>query len=431
MLGGSVSEPSPQDQATNQPKAELLNQLKIDRDAPSDGGGNGVKWGLALAAVLLVAAGWFFVDFPSKAEAVTVRTTIALGASAGPVAGSVLDATGYVVARRQATVSSKATGKVLEVMIEEGVTVQEGELLARLDDSIPRAQYELAQSQLEASRASLAELEVSLKQAQLDLQRTRNLAERELASKADLDRDTLGVEGLSARLARAEKDILVAERAMAVQGQLLQDMQIRAPFSGIVVAKAAQPGEMISPVSAGGGFTRTGICTIVDMASLEIEVDVNESYINRVYAGQPVQATLNAYPEFNYPAQVIAIIPTADRNKATVRVRVGFLERDDKVLPDMGVRVAFLDDTQTTATTQVPEGVLVPADSVAEAGGSYFLYVIKDNVAQRRTVRLGGAETNDRVRILTGLDHGERIVASLADGVAEQLDNGVLVEAVR
>ena len=222
--------------------------------------------------------------------------------------------------------------------------VEAGQVLARLDASIPRAELALSESRLGSARAGLDELKVQIRQAELDLQRTRGLAERKPASAADLDRAQLTLEGLHARLERQQSDVVVAQRGVAVQRQLLDDMEIRAPFTGIVVAKAAQPGEMISPISAGGGFTRTGICTIVDMDSLEVEVDVNEAYINRVQPKQPVSVALNAYPDDRIPAEVIAIIPTADRNKATVRVRIALLEKNPRVLPDMGVKVAFLED---------------------------------------------------------------------------------------
>jgi RND family efflux transporter MFP subunit len=333
----------------------MLNDLKIDRRVPARSG-NRLTALFVVLALSGVGSGFWWLQRPGAEpladENVATSNAVPPVAQA-PVApsgdGSVLDATGYVVARRQATVSSKATGKVVEVLIEEGVVVAQDQLLARLDDSIPRAQFALAQSQLRSAEASLDELEVALEQAELDLQRTQGLAGRNLASQADLDRDTLAVAALHARLATAAREIEVAERGLDVQRQILDDMQIRAPFSGVVVAKAAQPGEMISPVSAGGGFTRTGICTIVDMESLEVEVDVNESYINRVHAGQPVRVTLNAYPDDDYAAEVIAIIPAADRNKATVRVRIGLLERDTRVLPDMGVRVAFLKATAQPA----------------------------------------------------------------------------------
>jgi RND family efflux transporter MFP subunit len=327
-------------------KRALLDELKIDRGAvvavPAR---RPLRWFAIIAGVAGVAFVFWFVSFP-KAEPVQVAAPAA-AVPAVPVAAkddSVLDATGYVVARREATVSAKVTGKVVEVFIEEGMRVQEGQLLARLDDSIPRAQLSLAESQLSAARAGLDETKVQIRQAQLDLDRVEGLAARNLASKADLDRAGLTLEGLQARLERARQDTVVAERNAAVQRQLLADMEIRSPFTGIVVAKAAQPGEMISPISAGGGFTRTGICTIVDMDSLEVEVDVNEAYINRVQAKQPVAVALNAYPDAPIRAEVIAIIPTADRNKATVRVRIGLLEKNPRVLPDMGVKVAFLND---------------------------------------------------------------------------------------
>lgn len=409
-------------------KKTLLNELKLDRNAPADDEGfKPLKWILLAAVVGGVAVALWVFGLPLGNEPVSVKIAVARAAATQSSGPSVLDATGYVVARRQATVSSKATGKVIEVLIEEGVIVAKDQLLARLDDSIPRAQYELSQSQVVAAKAALTELDVQIKQAQLDYGRTEGLAQRNLASQADLDRDGLDVEALVARLTRAQKEIIVTERSLAVQRQLLNDMEIRAPFAGVVVAKAAQPGEMISPVSAGGGFTRTGICTIVDMASLEVEVDVNESYINRVYATQPVEVVLNAYPADKFAAEVIAIIPAADRNKATVRVRVGLLERDERVLPDMGVRVAFLeqaaDTTDNKETDEQALGVLVPQGAIAQDEQGQFVFVVKDDVVVRRGVRLG-APAGQRARVLTGLQTGERVVAQLSDDVLDNLRDG-------
>ena len=405
-------------------KKALLNELKLDRSgSESDSAGRPLKWWLLIALVTLGGLAAYLFDIPGQAQGIPINTTVALASAAEPAGSSVLDATGYVVARRQATVSSKATGKVVEVLIEEGVEVVEGQLLARLDDSIPRAQYELAASQLDSAKAGLIELQVELKKARLDLGRTEGLARRNLASQADLDRDELSVEGLIARLGRADKEIIVSERRMQVQYQVLDDMQIRAPFAGVVIAKSAQPGEMISPVSAGGGFTRTGICTIVDMQSLEVEVDVNESYINRVYANQPVQVTLNAYPQDHFTAHVIAIIPAADRNKATVRVRVGFLQRDDRVLPDMGVRVAFLVEQNQNEPIEALPGVLIPQQAVASDAQGSFVYVVTESVVRRRPVRLGAAQ-GQRVRVVTGLAHGETVVAQLSDDVLSSLFDG-------
>lgn len=418
-----VSEPSE--------RKALLNDLKIDRTAQTgDGGIRPLKW-FALIAVLagIGFTGWFF-DFPAGDEGIVINTAVAQAASSIEVGGSVLDATGYVVARRRATVSSKTTGKVLEVFIEEGVVVTEGQLLATLDDSVPRARLALAQSQLQSAKAGLKEINVRLQQAQLDLARTQGLAERNLASQADLDRDGLDVQAFIARLDKAGKDILVAESSLAVQRELLADMQIRAPFAGIVVAKSAQPGEMISPISAGGGFTRTGICTIVDMDSLEVEVDVNESYINRVYPMQPVQVTLNAYPDHHFPAEVIAIIPTADRSKATVRVRVALLERDERILPDMGVRVAFLDEKSSqTESAAAASGVFVPYESVARDDAGQFVFVVDAQQASRRSVTIA-ERRGSRVRIVDGLGSGERVVADLSGERLNALNSGDRVSVV-
>ena len=401
-------------------KKALLSQLSIDRDSDeSSPSGRPLSWLLLIAVVAGAGFLVFTVVLPIEASTVAVRTAVAQNLAAVPAGDSVLDATGYVVARRQATVSSKTTGKVVEVLVEEGMHVEEGQLLAQLDDSITRAQLELSESQLRASHASLDEMKVQLKQARLDLERTSGLAGRQLASQADLDRDTLTVEGLVARLARVEQELNVAERHADVQRQMLEDMQIRAPFAGVVVAKAAQPGEMISPVSAGGGFTRTGICTIVDMDSLEVEVDVNEAYINRVFPGQPVTVALNAYPDVQIPASVIAIIPTADRNKATVRVRIRILDRDDRVLPDMGVKVRFLDDTP--APRPVAEtGVLVPADAVTDTGSEAYVWVVSEDRVSRRPVVIAGTRGAD-LRVIAGLEGGERVV-SFPAGSSVDLD---------
>ena len=401
-------------------KKALLSQLSIDRDSDeSSSSGRPLKWLLLIAVVAGAGFVVFTTVLPIEASTVAVRTAVAQNLAAVPAGDSVLDATGYVVARRQATVSSKTTGKVVEVLVEEGMHVEEGQLLAQLDDSITRAQLELSESQLRASGASLDEMKVQLKQARLDLERTSGLAGRQLASQADLDRDTLTVEGLVARLARVEQELNVAERHADVQRQMLEDMQIRAPFAGVVVAKAAQPGEMISPVSAGGGFTRTGICTIVDMDSLEVEVDVNEAYINRVFPGQPVTVALNAYPDVQIPASVIAIIPTADRNKATVRVRIRILDRDDRVLPDMGVKVRFLDDMP--APPPVAEaGVLVPADAVTDTGSEAYVWVVSEDRVSRRPVVIAGTRGAD-LRVIAGLEGGERVV-SFPAGSSVDLD---------
>jgi len=320
-------------------RSELLKQLRIDREeAPARARGRLLIGGV-LVLVLVAAGLWFFVGRQAKPA---VRTAVVRAISQGPGAGSVLDASGYVTARRQATVSAKITGKVTEVTIEEGMRVKEGEILARLDDTEAKAALGLARAQLTAARSQLAEIKALLDQAERDYARQQELLKRQLVSEQSMDAARAQRDALRAKLGSAEEQVRVAQESVTVASVQLDNTIIRAPFAGIVVAKSAQPGEMISPISAGGGFTRTGIGTIVDMDSLEVEVDVSENFISRVQTGQPVAITLNAYPERRIPGRVVAIIPTADRAKATVKVRVGFAERDAGVLPEMGARVAFL-----------------------------------------------------------------------------------------
>ena len=403
-------------------RAELLKELRLDRNAR--GPRSRVRLVALVAIGALVLAGllwWFGLAQPAIP---TVRTAVARAASDAPGAASVLDASGYVTARRQATVSAKITGKVVEVLIEEGQRVEEGAVLARLDDKEAKAALALARAQLAAARSQLAEVRAQLEQAERDFARTRALFNRELVAAQALDAALAQRDTLRAKLASLGEQINVAQEEVAVARVQLENTVIRAPFSGVVVAKAAQPGEMISPISAGGGFTRTGIGTIVDMDSLEIQVDVNEAFINRVTPGQPVEATLNAYPDWKIPAEVIAIVPTADRSKATVKVRVAIEKRDPRIVPDMGVRVAFLNRRGTSAPTVATPGVLVPAEAVRVEGSQGVVFVFANDKVERREVTLGRAAGTTR-QVLTGLRGGERVVLSppesLRDGEAVKL----------
>tara|TARA_Y100001970_G_scaffold57709_1_gene73142 strand:+ start:110 stop:1255 length:1146 start_codon:yes stop_codon:yes gene_type:complete len=370
-------------------KEDLLNNLKIDRsEEPSSSEGAKNKFTLLAAAVVIVLGFFWFFNQEEEITEVTTFTVKSLNNSDSPSA-SILDASGYVVPRTRATVSSKITGKVMEVFIEEGMYVKEGQILAQLDDSSAVAELNYSISQLDEARRVF--------------ERTKELTQDQLASQAALDAAEATLKGL--------------EALTEVRRQLVRDMKIIAPFSGVVVYKAAQPGEMISPVSAGGGFTKTGICTIVDMDSLEIEVDVNESFINRVKAGQPVVANLNAYPKWDIPAEVIAIVPTADRNKATVRVRIGLLEKDERVLPDMGTRVSFLEKIEKKENEIKKEGVMVPLASVGnEDGDSYILLVVNQRV---KLVEVKVAETTaNYARITSGISSGDKVIAKF-DGSLE------------
>lgn len=399
-------------------KSALLGQLKIDRSVEPQGSGRG-KWVVGgILAVGAAAGAWLAFKPAPPIPVKAVAAVPATAASAG--AASVLDASGYVIARRQATVSSKATGKVVELLIEEGQAVRHGQVLARLDDSNARAQLALAESQLDAARAALAEIRVQLIEAQRQLRRSKELHDRKLVSDAALDNARSTVESLQARLDSAAQNVSVAERGVAVQRRLLDDTVVRAPFDGVITVKNAQVGEMISPLSAGGAGTRTGIGTLVDMDSLEVEVDVNENFINRVQPGQKVEATLNAYPDWKIPCAVIAVIPTADRSKATVKVRIGIQQKDSRIIPDMGVRVAFLpEDKGEAGAAAAAQGVLVPAEAIRDENGTKVVFVVRDGTVERRAVGVG-AVRGGQVQVVAGLSAGERValgdLAQLADG---------------
>ena len=389
-----------------------LDQLKIERETEVESRSG--RWlALTVIAIALVgsAAWWYLRPDP----AVEVRTAVAREVS-NQAANTVLNASGYVTARRKATVSSKFTGKISEVMIEEGMQVEKDQVLARLDDVNIRTSYALAEAQLRSSETSRKETEALLVEARAIYKRTQNLVERELASEAEMDRARAGSASLTAQLEHKQAEVRVAERQLDVYRQQLEDTIIRAPFAGVVVAKNAQPGEMISPNSAGGGFTRTGIGTIVDMGSLEIEIDVNEAYINRVKAGQKIVATLDAYPDWSIPCHVIAIIPTADRQRATVEVRVGFDELDARILPDMGVKVAFQGGT---APNSGRAGVLVPQSAISENENKQYVMLVVNNVIERRAVATAGPRGKE-VLVTSGISGGDKVVINAPAG----LENG-------
>jgi RND family efflux transporter MFP subunit len=390
-----------------------LDDLKIDRSG--DGAeSRSYLWIAILALVLFGAAGSFFLIRRPGKEVTAVAARETQLASSGQ---TVLNASGYVTARRQATVSSKVTAKVLEVLIEEGMEVKEGQILARLDASNTDASLKLAEAEVRAAKTALEETKVQVTEAKLRLDRTRALVKDSVVSQAELDRIQAETDSLEARLERQREEELVAERRLAVWTQQLEDTIIRAPFAGVVTTKDAQPGEMISPVTAGGGFTRTGIGTVVDMSSLEIEVDVNESYINRVRAGQGVEAILDAYPEWTIPAKVIAIVPTADRDRATVRVRIGFESLDPRILPDMGVKVAFRDAVQEQAHRRA---VVIPRTALRKDDGRDVVFVVSGEKVERRAVTVGLDAGSEEATVLAGVAAGERVVveapADLADG---------------
>lgn len=390
-----------------------LDDLRIERaPLPAAGPRPGLFVLLAAGIILVALAAWWFL----RPRAVEVRTVAAREVSAGGTERTVLNASGYVTARREATVSSKVTGKVVEILIEEGVKVDAGQILARLDDTNVNGSLQLAHAQLDAAKTSLEETRVRLREAEQEMQRQGALLRGSVAAQADFDHAEAAAAALRARLAQQQTNVTVAERTVAIWQQQLDDTVIRAPFAGIVTSKNAQPGEMISPMSS-GGFTRTGICTIVDMDSREIEIDVNESYINRVAPGQAVAATLDAYADWKIPCKVIAIIPTADRQKSTVRVRVGFDRLDPRILPQMAVKVAFR-DTGAGSAGPAARLVLVPKAAVRNQDGRDVVFVVSGGRVERRAVTVAGTQESEAT-LSAGVAAGEKVALDLPPGLTD------------
>jgi len=400
--------------------SDLLRELRIDRSAVEPSSRRPLWFALAAVVLLAVAGGVWFVM--SGSRAVPVQAAVAQAMPATGTSASVLDATGYVTARRSATVSAQITGTLTAVLIEEGDHVEDGQVLARLDDTAQRAQLAQAEAQLHAAQATLVQWQSQLEQARRDWKRADDMVGRKLVSQQAVEQAHTQVETLAAQVATQRKMIELGEASVSAAQVQLGYCTVRAPFTGVVIAKAAQVGEIVSPLSAGGGFTRTGVGTIVDMDSLEIEVDVTESYINRVQPKQPAQAILDAYPDWKIPAHVIAIIPTADRGKATVKVRVAIEQKDPRILPDMGVRVSFLEEGKK-ADAPPPKGVLVPVAAIVQRAGKSAVFAIENDRA-RLTAVTPGPTYND-LRLVEGIGPGTKVVrqppAELADGAKVEI----------
>jgi RND family efflux transporter MFP subunit len=405
-------------------KSALLSQLRIDRgqqQVPARPGR--AAWIVAALLIILMigGAGWVLM---TRHPSATVHTQMALPVTSSTLSTSVLDATGYVTARREATVSAQITGTMTEVLIEEGDHVKLGQVLARLDDTAQQAALSQAEAQLHSAQALLVQYQVQLTQDQRDVKRDEDLVDRKLVSQQAVEQARTLVDTQLAQVEGQRKQIDLANANVRSAQVQLDYCTVRAPFTGVVIAKAAQVGEIVSPFSAGGGFTRTGIGTLVDMDSLEIEVDVNEAYINRVQPHQPVDSVLNAYPDWKIPSHVIAIIPTADRSKATVKVRIGLDAKDDRIVPDMGVRVSFLEEKKPLVEQDArpPHGVLVPATALRREGTEDILFVYKDGKATRRVVTLGAASGSSR-QVESGVSPGEAVIV---DGPADLKDDAAV-----
>jgi len=414
-------------------KTHLLHQLRIAPSEREETGANQRKWWLsgAIAAVVIAAAAVLLLTRNSAIE-VSEATAVAASASAAPTA--ILQATGYVTAEREATVSSQIAGQVTHLYFQEGEHVHRGQVLARLDDSAQRAALEQAKAQLSAAQAQLRQYQVQLAQAQRDFARDQALVGQHLVSEQVFETARTQTATLAAQVQTQQRAVTVA-RAGVQAAQVQKDYTVvAAPFTGVVIDKAAQLGEMISPIFGGGTFEAAGIATIVDMSSLEVDVDVNEAYIHRVKPGQPATAVLDAYPDWNIPAHVIAIVPTADKSKATVKVRIAFEKLDPRILPDMGVRVSFLQEASGPSAggseaQSLPAGtVWVPTSSVVQRDGGAVVFVIQGNKAHEASVKPG--ETRGDLRAVQGIASGAAVVqsppAGLNDGarIAVKSNNG-------
>ena len=384
-----------------------LAALKIERAPERTSSRAWIRWVVLL--VILGGAGYGAYAFFTRERPIEVETARVTERAAGMQAG-VLDASGYVTARRRATVSSKITGKVVEVNVEEGMAVREGQILARLDDLTAKAALALAEAQKSSAERAVAENEVRLAEAKLTYSRRAALVKDGIIGQAELDAAKAEVDSITARITGLRGMITVAERQVDLAKVDLDNTIIRAPFSGVAISKDAQPGEMVSPVSAGGGFTRTGICTIVDMRSLEIEVDVSENYINRVKPDMDATAVLDAYPDWQIPSEVITTVPTADRAKNTVRVRLRFKQHDPRILPDMAIKVRFLRPAgeKEVVTKAVP---LVPKSAIRSENNESIVFVVNGETVERRAIKTGLTD-GDRLEVVAGLRGGDRVVLS-------------------
>ncbi|MGE5235426.1 MAG: efflux RND transporter periplasmic adaptor subunit [Acidobacteriota bacterium] len=384
-----------------------LASLRIADEARAGDGGGRRRLLLASAAGLVVLAGAAVLLLRGRPAEVEVATARAAG---GAQPATLLNASGYVTPRRRATVAAKITARVVDMLADEGMHVEDGQLLARLDDSDAQKRLAVAQAALRVAQANVPVLEVNLANAERELERQLDLERDGVASVQALDLARTTRDGLAAQLAAARDQVREAQANVAAAQQDVDNCLVRAPFAGIVVSKDAQPGEMVSPISAGSGFTRTGIATVVDMDSLEIEVDVNESYIAKVAIGQRVDALLDAYPDWHIPASVRTVIPTADRQKATVKVRISFDRLDPRILPDMGIKVAFLAEPEPEGRGATPRAI-IPRVAVRDDGGRPCVFLVVDGRLERRVVTLGNDRGTD-VEVLGGVDDGDRVVVA-------------------
>jgi len=396
------------------PPAADLSKLRINRDDPPPAVKRAlgrVLWltgaaALIIAVVVIVARGGSAVP----AQVVTVTPSGGEGTANRGGGGAVaVVANGYVVARTKAAVSAKIPGRLAQLNVSEGSNVQKGDILARLDNADYAAAVGQAEAGLASAKATLIEAQSDRDQMQRDYVRVRDIHAQNpnLVSPQDVENADSRARQAEARFGAQSARVDAAAAALRVAQANLENTYIRAPFSGTVLRKEAEVGEVVAP-SVGGGLTRGAVVTMADLATLEVEVDVNEAYIARVQNGQQARITLDAYPDTAFRGAVRQIIPTADRQRATVQVKVSILDRDGRILTEMGAKVEFLGAASSQQATARPR-VIVPADAVRSENGRDVVWIVRDGRLQRRDVDAGPVSGNFR-EIRSGLSGGEQLL---------------------
>ncbi|UCC71921.1 MAG: efflux RND transporter periplasmic adaptor subunit [Gemmatimonadota bacterium] len=395
--------------------AHDLSRLRIDRDRPPPGVGRALRWSIIIVAGSAALVVVFLLLLRGAARP-TVEVALAELRGGGAGASTGVTANGYVVARTQASVSSKITGRLVYLGVEEGSVVEAGEVIGRLESADYEAVLAQRQAELLTARAGLAEAEAERDQLRRDVIRTRDLQERGLASDQETEQAEAQLSTAEARVNRYRAQVRAAEAGVGVAQANLENTYIRAPFSGTVLRKDAEVGEVVAPAVTGGGLTRGAVVTMADLETLEVEVDVNEAYIARVRNGQPATIDLDAYPDTSFRGRVRQIVPTADRQRATVEVKVSILDTDPRILPEMGATVEFLEESGAAAAG--PARVFVPAAAVRDEAGRQVVWVARDDRIERREVEAGPV-TGDRREIRRGVNAGERVVVAGHEGLED------------
>ena len=384
-----------------------LSSLKIDRSENNNGKGKSKYFIYAIVAIVIIIAGYFAINSLSK-TALEVKLTTVIKQTPGR-SSAVLTASGYVVAQREASVSSKGTGVLEYLGVVEGDKVKKGQIIARLDDRDIVAQLDEAKSSLELYKAQLKEIENNYN-------REKELFSRGLSSQQSLDQAETAYKSLLANIDIADARIRAAEVA-------LENMIIRAPFDGTVLTKNAEVGEIVAPFGA-STTSRAAVVTIADMNSLMVETDVSESNIEKIKQDLDCEIVLDANPGKSYQGYVFKIVPTADRSKATVLVKVGFKSYDNRVLPEMSAKVSFLSEKSKVEEEQIPV-LTAPLTAVEDLDGKKIVYVVADDKAVQKEISTGRLFGN-YVEIISGLEEGEKII----DDLNEKIKDGIQVKVL-